>query len=113
MRCPRCGGERFNSDGICLFCDYNMNPIKPTQDVGKVDIFKLAHGLSKKKREQEGLVIPRLSGCLWCLEHSLHYELKDDTFTCVNPKCAMFNKPILFNMREFKTIIDHLKKREH
>lgn len=109
MRCPECGNTvRFDRDGICLFCGHNMNPNRPIQDAGKADIFKLAHGLSK--REREGLVIPILSDCLRCSQHSLHYDTKYDTFTCVNPNCAMFNKPILFNMKEFNTIINNLKK---
>lgn len=111
MRCTYCGGERFNSDGICLFCYHSMYPTEPSRDSGEVDIFKLAHGLSKKKREQQGLVIPRLSDCIWCSQRSLHYEPKTDTFTCVNRECNMFNKSILFNMKEFDIIIDHIKKK--
>jgi hypothetical protein len=116
MRCPCCGGYSFDSDGNCLTelgpgrrCPYNIYRTKPSQDTGKVDIFKLAAGLSKKKKEQD---IPRLSHYLWCSQRSLHYELRTDTFTCLNRECAMFNKPILSNMKEFKTIIGHIKKRQ-
>jgi hypothetical protein len=112
MRCPECGGYSFDSDGNCLNPNcpgYNMNRTKPRQELGKVDIFKLAHGLDIQKRKQEGLVIPRLSDCLHCHQHSLHYDLKEDTFTCVNPECAIFNKPILFNTRDFNIIVDKFR----
>jgi hypothetical protein len=118
MRCPDCGGYEFDSNGICLNtncpgkqkrCAYNSNPIRPRPDIGKVDIFKLADGLSKKKKEQD---IPSLSPCPWCSQHSLHYEIRTDSFTCLNRECTMFNKPIMPNMKEFKIIFDRLKGKQ-
>jgi len=110
MRCPKCGNTvRFDSEGKCLYCGHNMTPTKPRQELGKVDIFKMAHGLDIQKREREGLVVPTLSGCPHCQQRSLHYDKKDDTFTCVNPECAIFNKPILFNTVEWNTIISQFR----
>ena len=110
MRCPVCGNTtRFDSDGKCLFCGHNMNPTKPRQELGKVDILKLAHGLDRQKRKREGLIIPTVSECLYCHQQSLHYDQKDDTFECVNPNCTKFLKRISFNTKEFDAIIDQFR----
>jgi len=52
MRCPKCGGYRFDNEGNCLTpkCGYNMNPITPRTNLGEADIFKLADGLYATKK---------------------------------------------------------------
>jgi hypothetical protein len=110
-RCPNCGNYTWDDD-ICSYCGYSREKTKPHFELGDVDTSRLAHDLDRKKREKEGLIIPTLSDCIYCLKHSLHYELKDDIFSCVKSKCTMFNKPITFNTKDFNRIIECLKHKE-
>lgn len=96
MRCPKCGGCSFDSQGICLYCGNNMQPSQPRRDagLGKVDIFKLAEGLAEKEKGGTPLTEKRenkLEICPECLEQSLWYNQRDKKYECMNKKCPSNN----------------------
>lgn len=88
MRCPSCGGYVFDSNGRCKYC-HVVPPDegnKPRVELGKVDIFKLAAGLAKKKEDGRRSNIPLLSDCPGCGRHSLFYNKYSDSYECLEVK---------------------------
>jgi hypothetical protein len=96
MRCPKCGGYRFDSQGICLFCNNNMNPITPRKNLGEEDIFKLADNLYDKKIEKP--ITPKGSKtetCPRCGLPTLIYIEKAKKFECMNKYCPNRKPPTI------------------
>jgi hypothetical protein len=90
MRCPKCGGYRFDSQGICLFCNNNMNPITPLKNLGEADIFKLADGLHETKKIEKPVAPKKdskLETCPRCGLPTLWYNDKSKKFECLNTYC--------------------------
>jgi hypothetical protein len=92
MRCPVCGGYSWIS-GVCQICNYS-SATKPRFELGNIDIFKMADGLAKKKKEDllkaekdRRDKIPMLSICSFCQQKSLFYNHIEDKYECLNLKC--------------------------
>lgn len=93
MQCPKFGFEITEAfkESYCLNCpDRGECFVRPKSGLGKVDIFKLAEGLAKK-REWESLPIwareGRLGECPVCHKISLWYNRWAEEYECMNKEC--------------------------
>ena len=73
--------------GACHSCSYYIDTKRPRFGLGKVDPFKLAEGLTRKKEEERRDKIPLLSDCSNCGKHSLFYDKIHDKFECLDKDC--------------------------
>ena len=111
MKCETCVFRDKKNLEICKTCS-RYEPIKPRQDLEKVDIFKMARKL-RDKETQEGMHaikdrIPSLSPCPKCKERSLRFDLARNQFECLDRKCPLFSKPIVQGTALFSQIVQKL-----
>src|SRR4030066_548808 len=103
MKCESCVYRDKKCLEICKFCDY-YEPIKPRQDLEKVDIFEMAGKLRDKETQEVKDKIPSLSNCPNCKEHSLRFDRTRNQFECLNKECEWFLIPIPSGSELFKQI---------
>lgn len=91
---PNCGRRKELGSRVCDGCGLNYgNKQRARFDPGRVDAFKLAEGLTKRREEEQLSRIPQLSDCPRCSRHSLFYNRSADRFECLNLECLYSFKP--------------------
>jgi len=103
--CEWCVYRDKRNPDICKNCSHNIDSGKPKFELGKVDIFKLAEGLKKKRQEQnnksqepapeespevEGLPV-KLGKCPYCGKISFFFNAVSKKHECLNLECKSRN----------------------
>lgn len=93
MKCPKFGFEvtELFKESRCLNCpDRSECFVRPRFGLGKIDVFKLAEGLVKKRKWES---LPQwaregsLGECPKCHEISLWYDKRAGRYECMNKEC--------------------------
>ena len=101
--CEWCVYRDKRNPDICKNCSHNIDGGKSTFELGKVDIFKLAEGLKKKRQEQinkKQEPVPeensaeqsvKLGKCPYCGKISLFFNEMNKKHECLNLECKSRN----------------------
>ncbi len=104
--CEWCVYRDKRNPDICKNCSHNTGGAQPKFELGKVDIFKLAEGLKKKREEQNNKrpePVPEenetrqpttLGTCPFCGKISLSYNEVSKQHECLNLECKRFRGKI-------------------
>ena len=89
MRCPKCGGYRFNSDDICLDCGYSIPITKPPAWWGAKDFQSPASSniINGKDDESSSNTSPILEICPRCNKKSFFWNEHSQLYECLNLEC--------------------------
>ncbi len=104
--CEWCVYRDKKNPDICKNCSHNT--VKPSFELGTVDIFKLAEGLKKKREEQNRKAeskpeesspeqTVRLGKCPYCGKISLFFNEANKRHECLNLECksrSIFNNVV-------------------
>ena len=101
--CEWCVYRDKRNPDICRNCSHNTDSARPTFELGKVDVFKLAEGLKKKRQEQDNKKpepVPeenaaeqpaKLGKCPYCGKISLFFNEINKKHECLNLECKSRN----------------------